>query len=286
MIDWVPITKVDNTYTFDFRCTKDISLSALAAAHLTIFDIVKKYPQPYTLYLSGGVDSQAMLYAWHTSGVKYSTFSAVYNHDLNRHDLLALEAFSQIHKIDIDYKKFDLFNFLETEHDYYANTYFCGSPQITTFMKLASLTKKGTVIMSGNFIKRGSGVPDSNNAGLFHYHKLANNNFIPWFFLESMDLAHAFTLNDYASEMTDDYHHKVALYQSHNFPVLAQPKKQNGFEKVKEWYDENIEINPSVQDRLSRKNGQISTRNFDMLYRNKYEAKFSYIKYNMICLQN
>lgn len=284
MIDWVPVTKVEDTYTFDFRCTKEISLSALSAAHLTIFDIVKKYPQPYTLYLSGGVDSQAMLYAWHTSGVKFSTFTAVYNHDLNKHDLLPLEAFSKLHQIEIDYKKFDLFNFLETEHDYYANTYFCGSPQITTFMKLASLTKKGTAIMSGNFIRLKVGIPDSNNAGLFHYNKLANKNFIPWFFLESMDLAHGFAINDYALDISDPYYHKVALYQSHGFPVLPQQEKQNGFEKVKEWYDENAEVNLTVQDRLTRKVGQTSNRNFDILYRNKYEAKFSYIKYNMLCL--
>lgn len=286
MLDWVSVTERTNIFTFDFRRTITKDIPALGAAHEAIYHIANNNPKPYTLYLSGGVDSQAMLYAWHTSGIEYQTYSAVYNFDSNIYDLYALKQFAKLHNIKINFQSFDLIDFLENEHDTYAYKYLCGSPQITAFMKLSDLVPEGTAIFSGNFIYKGHVGLNLNNFGLYHYGKRSHKNIIPWFFMETMNLAYGFTDNDYTNGFSSDYDKKVALYQSHGFPVLRQINKQNGFEKIKEHYDTNSPREPSIQDKLARTTGQASKRNFDLLYRNKYESKFSKYKYNILCSKN
>lgn len=292
MLKWVNIRASHPSYYFDFKNKNKITISPIEAALYTIEYIKANYPSPYTLYLSGGVDSQAMLYAWIISKTDFNTFSAIYNNDFNEHDLVSLKVFSKLHKIEINYQNFDLLTFLENEHDYYANEYFCGSPQITTFMKLTEFTTEGTVIMSGNFIKlQFAGLPDNNNMGLYHYIKKTKRNIVPWFFLETEELAHSFVDTEYITDLKNNrelcdptfhnYLTKIALYQSYGFPVLPQYTKLNGFEKVKEWYDTNCPRVIQPWEKLQRLPEQISSRNFDLLYRNKYELKFSNLKYNI-----
>lgn len=309
-LDWVKKTIDDErkTYYFDFRFRKNNNYSALEASQHTIKYIVENYPPPYRLYLSGGVDSQAMLYAWHISGIEYETYSAVYNYNLNEHDLVALKNFADIYKIHINFVDFDLIGFLRDEHDFYAKTYLTGSPQFTAFMKMVSLQETGTAIMSGNFLqlheidyledKKYTNYPCKNGIGLYHYARKTNKNFIPFFFLEQPSLAYAFTWTDYVKQFITSYGNfetthttidldlaqltpyllKCAFYQSHGFPVLRQYKKMNGFEKVKKFYDENYEI-PKHTHKLERLNTQKSQRVFDVLYRNNYEVYLSKTAY-------
>lgn len=284
MLDWTKPYSKGTHYYFDFSKKHKTNIDPIDAAKLTIDYITSKYPPPYTLYLSGGSDSLALLYAWHKHNVPYKTFSAVYNDGLNDHDLIGLRAFSKIHNIDVTYHDFDLINFLETEHDYYADHFSTGSPQITTFMKLADLTTSGTVIMSGNFIMSNRmGIPDKNNWGLYHYGVRSNKSIVPWFFLETSELAHSFIPNEYSEQFKTNnpggYLTKIALYQSYGFPVLAQSEKQNGFEKIKELYDTNPPRIIESNERINRIKDQISNRNFDILYRNKYESKIKDYKY-------
>lgn len=262
-------------------------MPALDASILTVNYITKNYSGPYTLYLSGGVDSQAMLYAWHISGVPFDTFSAVYHDSLNSHDIVTLQQFCQDHSINVNYHDFDVEKFLQQEHEYYANRYRCGSPQITTFMKLADLTQSGTVIMSGNFIlDKYTGIPDRNNFSLYHYGIASGKSIVPWFFLETCEIAYAFQKSKSirnSNKSQDSYQRKVATYQVHGFPVIPQETKFNGFEKIKEKYDTNPPRVPTLHEKLSRLPGQTSNRNFDLLYRNKYEAKFFNYKYVVQC---
>jgi hypothetical protein len=228
-----------------------------------------------------------MLYAWHISKIPYQTFSARYNNHFNDYDLATLQQFSAQHGIFINYVDFDVITFLETEHDYYAHKYMCGSPQITTFMKLADYNTEGTVIMSGNFITNNVGIPCVNNISLYHYGK--EKNIVPWFFLETEELAHGFKFTN--DELPDwvkyknmgGYNTKVWLYQKYEFPVIPQETKLNGFEKLKEYYDTNPPRLPTIAEKMTRKTTQYSNRNFDLLYRNKYELKFSNNKYIMLC---
>lgn len=283
MWNWVKTSIVDKNYFFDFTHKVTPTLNGLNAAIDAVKYIVEHYPAPYTLYLSGGVDSQAMLYAWHKSKIPFRTFSAVYEKDFNQHDLIYLKEFSEKYKIKINYVPFNLIEFLENEHDYYANTYMCGSPQITTFMKLVEMTNEGTKIMAGNFLQsKVVGFPDKNNMGLYHYTTMKDKNFIPFFFLETPELAYAF-INTVTLPNFTPYENKVFLYQYHKFPVMKQETKLNGFEKIKIHYDTNPTRLPTPEEKVTLASGKISQRNFDLLYRNKYESKFSNYKYNFIC---
>ena len=288
MLNWTNPRKVGDDYYFTFKYQPDVNkLSPLAAAQYTIEYITKNYPAPYTLYLSGGVDSQAMLYAWNKSGVPYKTFSAVYNDSLNEYDICNMREFSAQHNITINYHDFDLSSFLENEHDYYANEYRCGSPQITTFMKLAELTTEGTVIFSGQFIMFPKhhgrlGIPDKNNWGLYHYGVKSNKNIVPFFFLETPELAYAFdvmTPEIQKFHTPGSYMDKVKAFQFNGFPVIEQEEGFNGFEKIKILYETNPPRQPTIQEKISRLSTQSSNKKFDVLYRNKYEVSFMKYRY-------
>jgi hypothetical protein len=296
VLNWTNPRKLGDNYYFTFKDNDDKKLSPIDAAYHTIDYITKNYPAPYTLYLSGGVDSQAMLYAWHKSGVPYKTFSAVYNQSLNEHDLCTLREFTEQHGITIKYHDFDLISFLENEHDHYAHEY-CGSPQITTFMKIADMTTEGTVIFAGQFIMKEKmqgrlGIPDRNNWSLYHYGIKSKKNIVPYFFLETRELAYAFDVmlpEIQAFHTAGSYGEKVKAFEYNGFPVIGQvdklsgykevKSKINGFEKLKILYDTNPPRQPTIQEKISRITGQQSNRNFDLLYRNKYEAAFFKYKY-------
>jgi len=296
MIAWTSPRKYKDNYNFNFKLNKKLRIKPLNAAIKTVKYITKNYPAPYTLCLSGGVDSQAMLYAWKVSGIPFKTCCVRYNKWLNEHDFSDLQNFAKIIDISISYLDLDVITFLHDEHKTYANKYQCGSPQITTFMKIADLVQSGTVCMSGNFKILNSGIPDYNNFAMFKYGKISNRSIVPWFFAETMELFHSFeyygksiitSTNDivdgfdtdnFDSEPKDpmsiQYNLKVKLYQEFGFPVIPQKIKYNGFEKIKNLYDmKDYGITPI--DKLSRKPSQSSNRNFDVLFRNKYENKFS-----------
>lgn len=301
-MDWLKITIDNNDSYIDYPIPEQMPMiPALDAAFLTIDTIYKKYPPPYTLMLSGGVDSQAMLYAWHKSNREYKTFSGVYNDGFNENDLSTLRQFSSIQNIPVNFVKFDLLTFLNTEHSDYVHRYRCGSPHMTTFMKMSEMIHEGTVIMSGNFIQHI--FPDikfnnrpfitKNTFSLYRYAKITKKSMIPFFFLETSELAHAFkyktnelkyqespaTNAGHFVPDTADYKNKVYLYQEHGFPVIPQEYKMTGFELVKDYYDIHYKHLVTPKDKLFGSNSNISTRTFDLLLRNKYEAKYSIDKY-------
>ena len=301
MLDWIRVNQSENCYTFDLRIEDTINLTALEAAHFTINYIVNNYPPPYTLYLSGGIDSQAMLYSWITSGKPFSTLSAVYNDNLNSEDLLTLKQFSDLHGTKINYIDFNVIDFLENEHHEYAMKYLCGSPHITSYMKLLSLTTEGTSIMSGEFIQVGRTGLDKNQLGLYHYGKLSKQNIIPFFFLETKELAYSFTvrkvlprykklqlpigMQQEINKTTRLYDLKVSTYNENGFPVLRQGYyKHTGFEKIKMYYDnpDNCKKQLFPKHRLEKLHTQKSNRNFDLLFRNKYEAIMAKYKYTIL----
>jgi hypothetical protein len=280
---WVKTNNIDKIYNFNFSKKNNQTPHALKAAIDTVIHISKNYPAPYTLFLSGGVDSQAMLWAFHLSKIPFQTLSAVYNYNLNDHDLVTIKQFADLHGIFLNFTNFDLFHFLETEFVQYSDRYLCGSPQICAFMKLADELKEGTVIMSGNFISNNYVTLPPNVMGLWHYQRLSGRSVIPFFFLETEDLAWAF--NDYSILINSknsvglNYENRVNTYQHFNFPVISQGKKYNGFERVKEWFDTNYTKPIPIENRISKIAGQGSNRVFDLLYRNKFEVKFSQYKY-------
>lgn len=262
----------DNVFSFTFKGTSG-DKSALLSSHDAVQYIISHYPPPFNLYVSGGIDSQAMLYAWHSFGCSFNVICVDYC-GMNKHDIDTLSVFTKIYDISVQYLTFNVVDFLENEHDSYARRYLCGSPQITTYMKMSEMTS-GTNIMSGNCMYDGMMLPDSNVMSLYHYATLSGYHMVPFFFLETKELTHAFAKSDYIEKFTD-YQKKVAIYQSNGFPVLPQVQKYTGFEEIKNMFDSK---NVPYTDRLYRKPNQNSKRPFDIMYRNKYEAMYSSHKY-------
>lgn len=282
MIDWVNIKSHNHDYIINYSKTRNIKIAALDAAIFTIDHIHKKYPPPYTLFLSGGIDSQAMLYAWLQSGKKFNTFTGLYNFDLNMHDLENITTVSKLWNVNINFVRFNLFKFLHTEYNHYANLYRCASPHICGYMKMSEMVEQGTAIFSGNYVYNNMFV-DRNNFGLYKFAKTSNKSMVPFFFMETEELAYSFDqskeeLKLYKSDK-EAYPYKVKIYHQNGFPVIPQSVKSTGFEKIKEYYDLNFE-NPyknKLQYYLTGK--QQSSRVFDILYRNKNECMFGKDKY-------
>lgn len=265
-------------------CNKNIT--ALDAAIYTVEYIVNNYPAPYTLCLSGGVDSQAMLYSWLISGKKFETFSAVYNNGWNLHDLECLDKFSKIYNVNINYVDVDVLNFLFQEYSNYAEQYRCGSPHICTHMKFVDIINHGTVIFSGEPTNRHAFVP-RNNFGLYKYATKTNKNTVPWFFLETPEIYFGLKYDNTVLKRprdvsNKDYSFKVWHYHTSGFPVISQEKKLTGFEKIKDYFDENYSHLVTIKDKLTKNPSQGSTRTFDLLFRNKYEHKYGKDVYEVI----
>lgn len=292
-MNWIEIRQENFDFFLRYQIPRERLVAPLKAAYNTINQIILNYPPPYTLMLSGGVDSQAMLYAWHTSGIPYKTFSAIYNDGLNENDLCTLVKFSEKHCIPISFIDFDLLKFLETEHINYVHKFRCGSPHMTTFMKLSELVTDGTVIMSGNFMLEENRLPISkNNFGLYTFGKIMKKSIVPFFFCETQELAFSFKLKtklDKSQFKTVGpsqsipnylgYADKVQRYLDNEFPVIPQEYKITGFELVKDYYDKHFTHLLTPKDRLAVSQTQKSRRTFDLMLRNKFEMLYAKDKF-------
>jgi hypothetical protein len=253
---------------------------ALDTAVESVKKISQTYPPPYNLMCSGGTDSQAMIYSWLKSDIPFNIISIKYVSDntwWNQHDLTTLEEFSYIHNLKIDYKDFDIINFLENDLDYVAKRYECPSPHISTYIKMTDLVSSGTIIFSGNYIHKERCV--GLTPAILGLHKFslykdrADISVIPFFFLEFPELAYAFTDISTVS--------KEEGYAKHGFPVISQNAKITGFEKLKDLYDKYQSRVPAI-DRLKFSNKQ-SKRVFDLIFRYPYEGSKNYHVVQLTC---
>lgn len=274
-MNWIHVTQIEeDTVVVNMAVSSSHSMAPLEAAVYTVHEIVQSYPPPYTLMLSGGIDSQAMAYAWKQSGVEFQSVSVKYNNDMNSHDLESLTEFSQLHDIPIQYINFDLLTFLSDEYDHWASSYNCASPCICAYMKMSEEIKDGTVIFSGNFLSNTSTtqhILDYTILGLYRYAKQSTKSVVPFFFIETPELAYSFL--PYTELVGGDgYDFKSNMYRLAGFPIIPQPQKYSGFEKVKDYYDLHYSHLQSVKDKLQFA-GKRSKRTFDQLLRYPYERK-------------
>ena len=169
----------------------------------------------------------------------------------------------------------------------YAETYWCDSPQITLHMKMSELVTEGTAVFSGSF-EETEGM-DYTILGLQRYAFKTNRNIVPYFFKYSRSLETALyrlpdeikkkiknELDNYAVTGTDTiskinqtvrYLSKVRLLQEVGFPVVPQPMKYSGFEKIKDYYDDVPNL-ISAADKIKYFN-KPSKRAFDIAFRYK-----------------
>lgn len=247
--------------------TPDKNSHPILAAINTVNSIVEEYPAPYTLMCSGGVDSQGMMWSWLISGKPFEVVTVRYlvgGVVFNDHDLGELKLFTDRHRIPVRYIDFDIIDFLEHRLKSVSEKYDCDSPQICTYMEMISEITKGTILFSGNFMGMLGGAEINYTVlGLHRYSLLNNNNeraVIPFFFAHDPDLGSAFLPVIQKTTIT-----KEQVYKDAGFPIIPQKKKYNGFEKVKEYYDQFTD-RVTVKDRL-RYSNQPSKRVFDLLFR-------------------
>jgi hypothetical protein len=272
-------------YVMDFSVVDENDLPPLTAAVNSVRRIADKYPAPFTLMVSGGVDSQAMVCAWMKSGVPFKLMSVQYVTDdgevLNVEDLETLKTFVDMNGLAVEFKDFKIIDFIERELESYVLTHSCTSPQICTHMKMSELVTEGTVIFSGNCYSEGPNV-NYTILGLLRYATNTQRSIIPFFFIHDPELVGSFRRFFRTARCSSTgYANKCDLYSRAGFDVIPQKFKMTGFERVKEIYDEKSEL-VTQRDRLEF--GKYpSKRVFDILHRYRFTRQVKYVD-NVISL--
>lgn len=261
-------------YVLDYTNLKITFRDFLSISNDTITKIVETYPGPYYLMASGGIDSQAMIYAWINSKKPFHVVSYKYNENYNSHDFDTLKKFSIENDFFVEYKNFNFLNFLENNLTSYAIEYQCASPQICGYMAMCDEIIDGTKIFSGNFVSFQGPALTYSILGLYRYaqHK---KNVIPFFFQHDPEIAGCF-MPYYKKYGNDEkYETKIRSYVGNNIPIIPQETKFSGFEKIKDFFDNRTDL-VTNQDRLRfAKRG--SKRIFDIQYRYKLQTVIRYI---------
>lgn len=260
------------------------TLHPLDAGVMAVQKITEECPAPYVLMLSGGLDSQVMLYIWHKSGVPFTTRTYTYNRTYNLHDVSNLTAFANKLNVEINWVDIDALNFFETELYEYAFRYHCSSPQICLYIKMAEPVKYGTVIFSGNFIDKTSFPLNYNILGLHRYQLLDNANIVPFFLMFTPELAYSirnsFLTNikkvNFKKDKQVGYQIKTQTLLNSGIPVIPQVGKLSGFEGIKDHYDMLNPINSLEKLKYHDYGNNFSRRSFDIRIRYALEAHMPY----------
>lgn len=259
---------------FDFSEPENLEVGpALYEAVNAVNRICEVHEGPYTLLVSGGVDSQAMIYAWKKSGKPFSVVH--YSYGDNVEDGITLEAFCMAWGIDYQVRNFDVEQFITSdEYKQMAIKYDCASPHILTYMKLASFHDE-TVIMGGNYLSTFSTSLNWTILGLDRYRAISKHNFVPFFLCSTPGLSYAFYKSEIDLQLRYrdhvpialgrdvGYNTKVKAYEFAGFPVIKQSKKLTGFEAIKERYD-SCKIDRTTKMRWAN---MPSKRPFDVIFR-------------------
>lgn len=265
--------KNNDVFTIDLSNIEKTDLSPLEESINLIKKIVQEYPPPYNLFLSGGIDSQAMLYAWLKSKEKFNIISFTYNKNYNSHDLFTLNIVAKKFNVKVNYYDIDYFYFLNNELYDYSKNYVCNSPQITFYIKLSESINEGTNIFSGHPLNLTNAQPslDYTILGLYRYKLKTKKSIIPFFFCSDAKLAYSFhktyiqnTIPFISRYNIKNYDVKSLHYLQSGFDIIPT-NKYSGFEKYKKFYDsQNDLIHPSERLKYHK---FISKRNFDIIFR-------------------
>lgn len=276
----MPWYKIRDT-TADFR-TKLTDISGIVAAEAAVNFIQNNYPAPYHIMVSGGVDSQAMLYAWKLFGRDYIPTSVIYENDFNVHDLEEIKKFGIQHRIPINFIRFDLLDFYENNYWTLSEKFKSSSPQFAVHI---AMTEKlnGTVIFAGNFLHYNGMAYSSIIHSLTLYAE--SRPCVPFFLSSHPDLAYTKLLYEQENNNenhfdTSDYQAKVKMYQDTGFPVIPQSEKFSGFEKIKDYFDVHYTHKVTLADKLTYCQRYRQTKRvYDILLRYPLEKKYGLVSY-------
>lgn len=267
-MDWIKEWQEFDSDHYDFRHPNITYKHPIYQSLHAIDEIVKNYPSPYTLMVSGGIDSQAMIYAWLLSKVKFKAVSIKYVSDgiwFNDYDLKNLELYRDKFNFDLEYSEFDIFNFYETNYYDIAEEYKCSSPQICSHIHNISLIKEGTVIQSGNLLNINH-VPLNNPILALYRYAKTTKKLIPYFFLSTASLAYSSFTNEKKNKITDQYLLKTSLYKKAGFEIIPARRSFSGFEKIKKHYHTLFAKNLTMGHRL-KTYPNFSRETFDIILR-------------------
>lgn len=265
------------------RSTRPLSEIAIDVVN----NISKTYPAPYTLMMSGGVDSQAMLWCWLNADVPFTITTIRYLDNngkvLNNHDISNMNLIADKFKVTVNYMDFNVIDFLENHLIYYATTYQCTSPQLTTYMKMSEMIETGTIIFGGDFLL--SSACNYTILGLKRYADATNTairKVIPFFLLHDAELAVAVDVKKDVTYIPNipsveerTYMYKIAAMKSKGIPIIPQDTKYSGFEEIKNVYDKRIDL-ITPKDRI-RYADKPSRRLFDIAFRYKLTEIIKYV---------
>lgn len=248
----------------------------------TVHNITKRYPGPYTLFASGGIDSQACIYSWIKSNVDFEVVFVRFENDFNQHDFTELETMQKLYGFKLTILDFNVIDFLTTKLKDYVIRYKNISPMLNVHFAMSEMVTEGTIIFSGNYCSPPTHLEYPAEVWM-NYLKVTKRNIVPCFFLEDPELATSFyKLHDDIFFQTEDklkdnkfydvngrinwhYEGKCLVYKAAGFPIIPQPYKATGFEKIKDYCDIHFPI--TTKERLKYS---------DMPSKRAFEIKFRY----------
>ena len=196
--------------------------------------------------LSGGIDSQAVMYAAAKSKVPFEVVSMRFNKDLNSHDLITGQELAKSLGITIRYIDINIIQFYTTgKYLDYIDPYQNSSPQMAALLWMyEQITSNNNIIIgTGNpIIKHASGWSGMNNYTLFAWERFcqikdfAMIGFFWWYSPALFGSLYTETAEDFAS--VEPYEFKCDIYKKNGFKIIPQSGKQNGFENVKKVFFE------------------------------------------------
>jgi hypothetical protein len=244
--------------------TDPVKLAVLAAQR-----IYETSPEPLSLMVSGGIDSQAMAYAFKKSGVPFRAFFVRYEGGFNDHDFLTSDFYREhdipVEEISLDIVAFHRGGLIEWAHRYRNN-----SPHFVCHQWIASHLP-GRIVSSG-VIMRSTEEPISYSSyGLQRYSEISGQPVIGYFLFSDPHFVYE-THKPRCVELGNLYVRKVQHYHACGFPVKPQVTKTHGFEKLKEYFD----AEPvSVATRVRYKS-KPSPRPYDLIFRYPLTDVMSY----------
>lgn len=212
---------------------------------------------PLWLGMSGGVDSEAMAYAFLKAEVPFRATIARFNRNFNDFDIEHALQFCTRHKIEVDLIDIDLFEFYEKKasHVRFARECQCVSPQLAVHLHLMDQVP-GVPILAGN-APRLTNYPDKGWAvDLPNYKMLCYHRYflrrkragVGFFFLYTPELYYSFLRLPIMQQLIfgdpvkkklshhEEYMFKCQLYQDGGFDIAPRSSKFTGFERVKLHY--------------------------------------------------
>lgn len=240
--------------------------------------VAENMPGPLWLWLSGGVDSEAMAQAFIAKKIPFKVAIGRYNKGLNDFDIIWAIEFCKKQNLPYEMIDLDLDHFYESgRHGHLADLYRCRSPQFTAHFEMM-MQVDGTSLMPWQPPKATPqlnryvtlGFPDDHYFSYARFLTVEKKPGAPYFFLYTPTLISSFLQTEAMRTVLRDgrlsgseYDLKMKVYEQAGFKLQRRPEKWTGFEKVKQHFAERYQSDRSV---------------FDRLYRYPYEMKYPFPK--------